>query len=308
MAKRPNFPKIRGFEFYPEGKLLGQRVDFETDVGIAYERCIGYTKPEHSHDRITITFPRGSSRSFIKTYPDAKTYKLNQDVVHMMAQDQGHEQGSVSTIYDTFALFVTETYYRKHLEGLGVKKSEIEPFLKITQTLSRSAVLAETVQRYFFLRVLQNEALEKAEMNHLESLILNELFSLARKGNLKKTASHSSTPSDSVQSEETGLLRALEFIESHLFEKLDVEALVASSRTSQATLFRQFKRDLKASPLEYVRNRRMDEARTLLKTGNYQVSDVALLVGYEDLSSFSKAFKVRFRTPPSQALPKASIR
>jgi len=306
MAKRPNFPKIRGFEFYPEGKLLSQRIDFSDDVGIAYERCIGYSKPKHSHDRVTITFPRGSSHSFVKTYPDVKNYKLNQDVVHIMAQDQEHEQGSVSTIYDTFAFFVSEEFYRRHLEKSGVKRSEIDSFLRHTQTISRSAVLSESIQRYFFARVLQPEAFEKAEISHLESVLLTELFSLGRKGNSKTLMSGSAQLQAATPSDETALLRAVEFIESHLFEKLDVEALVTSSRTSQATLFRQFKRDLKASPLEYVRNRRMDEAKILLKTGNYQVGDVALLVGYEDLSSFSKAFKLRFGIPPSQWLPKAN--
>ena len=101
---------------------------------------------------------------------------------------------------------------------------------------------------------------------------------------------------------ETPLVRAIEFVETHLFEKFNIADLVAAARTSQATLFRLFKRDLKVSPIEYARNRRLDEAKTLLKSREYQVSDVALLVGYEDLSSFSKAFRLRFGSPPSQEL------
>ncbi|MGZ3783860.1 MAG: hypothetical protein ACXWR0_04960 [Bdellovibrio sp.] len=65
-TKQTNIPNILGFEYYPEGKLLNQKIDFDGPVGIAYERCIGYAKNKHSHDRITVTFPRGSSRSFMR--------------------------------------------------------------------------------------------------------------------------------------------------------------------------------------------------------------------------------------------------
>ncbi len=293
-TRRPNFPGIHGFEHFPEGKLLNQKIDFEGPVGIAYERCIGYTKSRHTHDRITITFPRGSSRSFIKTFPESKAFNLTESTVHLMARDHVHEQGSVSSIYDTFALFVTQEHFESHLKKAGVKISDIRPFLETTQSFQKSAVLSELIDRYFICRVLEASPSE-AELKHLESLILTEVFMSGRK--------NSSLKNSTAISDETALIRAIEFIESHLFEKLDVPALVRSSRTSQATLFRLFRKELKASPIEYVRNRRLDEGRSLLKGGQYQVGDVALLVGYEDLSSFSKAFKVRFRQAPSRSLP-----
>jgi AraC-like DNA-binding protein len=299
MKTKSNFPNIPGFECFPEGKLLNQRVDFEGPVGIAYERCIGYTKPEHSHDRMTITFPRGSSRSFIKVFPEAKNFNLNDSVVHLMAKGHLHEQGSISSIYDTFAIFVTNAHFEAHLKNLGIKSSEIKNFLETTQSFKRNAVLSELVARYFFCRVI-DQSPSPAELLHLESMMMTEIFTRAG----KSAAKTPSIPTVSAPSDETALVRAIEFIETHLFEKLDISALVQSSRTSQATLFRLFKKDLKMSPIEYVRNRRLDEARSLLKTGQYQVSDVALLVGYEELSPFSRAFKQRFQIAPSQALPK----
>ncbi|MGZ3771594.1 MAG: helix-turn-helix domain-containing protein [Bdellovibrio sp.] len=300
-TKQANFPNILGFEYYPEGKLLNQKIDFDGPVGIAYERCIGYTKSKHSHDRITVTFPRGSSRSFIKVFPEGKNFSLNDDLVHVMAKDHEHEQGSVSSIYDTFALFVTVGHYASHLKKLNLKNLEIESFLNSTQAFSKSAILTELLTRYFFCRVIEASP-DSAEVAHLESLILTEIFMLGR-----GTSSQNSLPVNrSKASDETAIARAIEFIESHLFEKLDVEALVRSSRTSQATLFRLFKKELKLSPIEYVRNRRLDEAISLLKGGEYQVSDIALLVGYEDLSSFSKAFKLCFGKAPSQFLPEKS--
>jgi AraC-like DNA-binding protein len=301
--KLPNFPSVLGFEHYPEGKLLSQKVDFGGPVGIAYERCIGYTKSKHTHDRMTITFPRGSSRSFIKVYPEAKNFKLSEALVQVMKKDHEHEQGSVSSIYDTFALFVINEHYDAHLKKLGVQEKDIQSFLMETQVFSKSAILTELVNRYFFCRVLETSPSE-VELKHLESLILTEVFMLGQKAAVKKSSALKKPALPViVVPEGTALIRAIEFIESNLFEKLEVEALVKSSRTSQATLFRLFKKEFKLSPIEYVRNRRMDEAKVLLKTGEYQVGDVGLLVGYEDVSSFSKAYKERFGASPSKALP-----
>jgi AraC-like DNA-binding protein len=246
---------------------------------------------------MTITFPRGSSSSYIRTFPEKKNYPLDQSVVHFMAQNKEHEQASSSTIYDTFAIFVSNDFYEKHLLSLGVSKKEIESFLNTTQTVRRKPLLDEIIDRYFFCRVVQESASEK-EMSYLEGTLLTELYASV-------STPRSKTKSNLLTSDEnsTSLVRALEYIESHLFSKLDTKAIVGFSRSSQATLFRSFKAELNVSPLEYVRNRRLDEAKTLLKSGQYQVSDVALLVGYEDLSSFSKAYKLRFKHPPSSSLP-----
>lgn len=294
--QRSNHPKISGFEYYPEGKLLQQIVDFDGPVGIAYERCIGYTKPEHTHDRLTLTFPRGASRSFMKMLPENELFQLDRSWAHIMPIRQLHEQGSVSTVYDTFALFFTEKAIHTVLENIAAKKSEVQNFLHKFHQVKRGKLLDEAIDRYFFARVLEGKTVS-SEIDYLESVIVRELYlAVVRKAN---------EPTESIHrfSEDNAVARALEFMESHLFDKIDIKTLVAFSRTSQATLFRAFRREVKVSPYEYLRSRRLDEARNLLKSGRYLVGDVALLVGYEDFASFSKAFKSRFKQSPSLLLP-----
>jgi AraC-like DNA-binding protein len=284
---------IRGFEFNPRGKILNQTLDLKGDVGMCHERCIHYQKDIHSHDRITITIPRGSSRSFVKTYPDLKEFKLSQEFVHVMPEDQTHEQGSLSTVYDVFAMLVTENYYRSFLQKRGVNKKEIEVFLSGTHLILRSPILHEAVQRYFVCRVLQSSSTNNYDRMQLEELILGELFTLSRPS---KSSLEGTKKKDLA---EPALLRALEFIEANLFENCAIPEIVTVSRTSQASLFRIFKKELGCSPVEYIRARRLDEARALLKGGEYQVGDVAILVGYEDIGAFGKAFRRRFKVTPS---------
>lgn len=133
----------------------------------------------------------------------------------------------------------------------------------------------------------------------LENQILGEVMAALAGQNIRQAM-----PVATVGQEEGDLAKALEVIESKLFEKFEAEDICAAARMSQATLFRRFKDALKTTPFAYIRGRRLDESLALLKTGKYQVSDAALLVGYEDLSAFSKAFKERFKKPPSTAIPR----
>lgn len=61
------------------------------------------------------------------------------------------------------------------------------------------------------------------------------------------------------------------------------------------------------TPGQYTLSRRMDEALALIKSKSYTTSDVGLIVGYADLSSFSKAFKTNFGVSPSLYLKKQPL-
>jgi AraC family transcriptional regulator len=88
------------------------------------------------------------------------------------------------------------------------------------------------------------------------------------------------------------------YIEGNLFEPIDLSRLCEAVATSESTLLRAFKRELEQTPFAYIRNRRLEEAVLLLRAGDHQVRDVAILVGYEDLSAFGKAFRKRYGVGP----------
>ncbi|CAN7758978.1 helix-turn-helix transcriptional regulator [Paenibacillus sp. LjRoot153] len=64
-----------------------------------------------------------------------------------------------------------------------------------------------------------------------------------------------------------------------------------------------FKRDFKAvyntSPLQWIRNRRLDRAKEMLIHSSLSVTEVCFSTGFENVSHFSKVFKLRFGIPPS---------
>ncbi|MCX6110181.1 MAG: AraC family transcriptional regulator [Proteobacteria bacterium] len=295
-AAKPPATAVTGFEQPPQGRLLRQVTFFDRDVGIAYERCIGFFKPIHTHDRVTITFARGSSRSETTVYDPDCTYSLDSSTVHWLAVGTAHQNRALSTVYDTMALYPTVARIQGVAQALGVSRAQIATLLATTVKIPRSQLLADLCDRLFYYRVVA-ESTDDTLLTSLEQQLLSEVIgALIPAPQVKATALASGAGQT--------LTRALEFIESKLFEALAIDAVCRAARVSQPTLFRAFRDDLQMTPFAYIRTRRLDEAEALLRTGEYQVADVALLVGYEDLSAFSKACKLQFKRPPSTSLPK----
>jgi transcriptional regulator GlxA family with amidase domain len=103
-------------------------------------------------------------------------------------------------------------------------------------------------------------------------------------------------------------------------EQVTVRNLAAGLRVSERTLHRKVKALAGESPQSFIGRIRIEMARTLLETTTRPVKDIAHAIGYEDESSFRKAFhklvamnprdyrskKVRReRAPPNKTLAEA---
>lgn len=78
-----------------------------------------------------------------------------------------------------------------------------------------------------------------------------------------------------------------------------VEVLAENLNVHRRTLLRKFNTLTGKSPIELIRHSRMSKAAELLRDEKYRVNEVALMVGYEDSSRFSQAFKQFHGVSPS---------
>ena len=62
-----------------------------------------------------------------------------------------------------------------------------------------------------------------------------------------------------------------------------------------------FKESIGSSPLNYLNEVRLKKAWNLLKQKELSVSEVAAIVGFQDLNNFSRQFKRCYGYPPSRA-------
>lgn len=83
-------------------------------------------------------------------------------------------------------------------------------------------------------------------------------------------------------------------INNNLAENLDLEYLAELGNYSPFHFHRIMRAYLGESLLSYVTRIRMEAAANLIRFTDYPVAEIAFKVGYENPSSFSKAFKKRF--------------
>ncbi len=97
----------------------------------------------------------------------------------------------------------------------------------------------------------------------------------------------------------------LEQFETYLLKNLSsdilsVSLLAQQFAMSESTLLRQLKRLTGLTPVQYIQEIRLDQARHLLENRTYDsIAKVASEVGYNDTRPFSRLFKQRFGKLPS---------
>ena len=98
---------------------------------------------------------------------------------------------------------------------------------------------------------------------------------------------------------------ALEYIHKHYNENITLQTLTGITNLEMNYFIRLFKQYMNATPYQYIKKYRFNIALTLIKR-KYPLSEVALRVGYADISSFSHAFKKVFGFYPSEILQDVS--
>ena len=98
------------------------------------------------------------------------------------------------------------------------------------------------------------------------------------------------------------LQRALHYIDAHLSQPLRVTELAEVACVSRFHLVRLFRTGTGASPLRYLRRRRIERARQLLPAGDQPMSRLAQHLGFFDQSHFVRSFRAETGCSPGQYL------
>lgn len=95
------------------------------------------------------------------------------------------------------------------------------------------------------------------------------------------------------------LKRAIDFMDSVFLSNPPLDQVARQSHMAANSFHRLFKKAMGLTPFEYMKRKRLDEARRLLGDGSLSVKEVAMLSGYENPLYFSRVFRNHFGSPPS---------
>ena len=100
------------------------------------------------------------------------------------------------------------------------------------------------------------------------------------------------------QADEVVLRNTLMYIENNLSGDLSSAALSEKLKIPRNKLFNLFSKFLDTTLLDYINEKRFEQARRLLESSNMPIKEVAALCGFEHVEVFHRSFVKRFSSTP----------
>lgn len=103
------------------------------------------------------------------------------------------------------------------------------------------------------------------------------------------------------------IIAAIDYIESHLHEKPDLETIAGALHYSKYHLHRMFTDMVGFTIQSYTLRRRLTEAAKLLVFSDQSILEIALASGYESQQSFTDSFRAMYKKAPNQYREEAAF-
>lgn len=94
------------------------------------------------------------------------------------------------------------------------------------------------------------------------------------------------------------LRQALDYIHSHLDEKIELEEIARLLNISQYYFCRLFRQSMGISPYQYVIEQRIQKAKVLLKQNKLSLAEIALECGFSNQSQMTRHFSQKMGITP----------
>lgn len=94
--------------------------------------------------------------------------------------------------------------------------------------------------------------------------------------------------------------RATHYFNENYNKPLNIDEYAESRHMSTCWFIRSFKQLLKVTPMQYILSLRMANAQSLLETTEYNISEIAEAVGYDNALYFSRLFHKHVGVSPSE--------
>lgn len=94
------------------------------------------------------------------------------------------------------------------------------------------------------------------------------------------------------------IAQAINWLKNHYTQPLRIDDLAARVHMSTSAFHHHFRRLTAMSPLQFQKWLRLNEARRLMLTENFNAATAAFRVGYESPSQFSREYRRFFNEPP----------
>ncbi|RZV16032.1 AraC family transcriptional regulator [Aliarcobacter butzleri] len=191
-------------------------------------------------------------------------------------------------------LILSESFLRRNFQ-----KSLVEKYFFNKQNLQLIDFRLTSIQSQFLLNDILNCSLVDELANIYKQGKIFELLSLEI-SKLQKNE-------DDIfldDYDRSAILKAKEILLNNLQNPPSIVTLAKMVHLSEVKLKRGFKQIYKTSPYQLLVSHKMNLAKNMLESGEYNINEIALQVGYKFANNFTNAFYKEFKIRPKDILKK----
>lgn len=183
------------------------------------------------------------------------------------------------------------TVYWIHFAGSDIDKI----FRQYGLNPSVRTIMAGTHPYYIqiFERIISELQLQQEYFEESTSLLLTQLIITTARFSHERVLDKSNIVLEEV-------IQATTYFHEHYREELNIESYIESNGFGMSSFFRKFKHYTGVTPLQYLINIRLSNAKKLLETTDHSVSEIASLTGYDNALYFSRLFHKHIGMSPRE--------
>ena len=103
-----------------------------------------------------------------------------------------------------------------------------------------------------------------------------------------------------ISNSDNSTQKFIQTVENNIINKLSIKELSFLANMSTSSFKRAFKKHFQSSPGKWFQEKRLEHAAFLLINKSKRPSDIYQEIGYENLSNFTQAFKIKFGVTPKK--------
>lgn len=288
VIKRHKKSSIKGAQLIKVGVQEGH---IDMPSGLSF-KCDSVIEDDLLYDMVYLPALWRNPRPIVKNNPPLVEWVRKQ-----------YEHGAIINSTGTGVCFIAEA-------GLLNNKPATTHWHHFEQ-FARDYPLAELKRQHFITNA--GKIYCAASINALTDLSLHHVHRFYSKEVSEHLAQHFShevrqpfdqlsfTQKENTNHPDEAILQAQLWIQNHLNKaSITIQHLSGVFGMSQRNFTRRFRQATNMTPLKYLQNQRLSEAKELLQNSNLSISEIAYRVGYIDVSHFSKLFKNFFSTTPKK--------
>lgn len=215
------------------------------------------------------------------------SYELLREHIYIINPESTHEIESGED-----GLITYEIKFDTSCEELKRAILELPPALSLP-TNETEAIFGAIFNEMRNLHPYQNEML-KIKFHEL-------LFHILRQNDFSKKSEQKNVDFSEKFAE------ILFYMDQHIAENISLATLAKIAHSEKIYFLKQFKKEMGITPMDYLRNLRISEAKKLLEHSDMNITQISTAVGFASIHHFSSVFtKIAGITPSEYKLKKRS--